>query len=253
MITSLAAGRLGRFANGAFMICSSIGVARRNGQDFAFNKWINWDAKERFVTTEDIEVYKYFNNPLPLLTGNESFQTYGYFWGYRHLDLQYGNWSIEAHMQSEKYFSHCIDEVRYYMTMSDEEDHDAIALHYRGGDYIDSSDAYHPRCPLTYYAEALQHVPKDMPIFLFSDSMEDAVRIIGKLGRKYIPIDKDYLESFKIMKRCRHFITANSSYSLLAAILSNSPDKTVICPKVWFGPQAGLDTTDLYPQGAVIL
>lgn len=253
MITSLSVGKLGRFANGAFMICSSIGVARRNSQDFAFNRWMNWDA-QNFGTDEDIEVYKYFANPLPSLYLDPArFQPYHYFWGYRQLDLPYGNWSLDAHMQSEKYFLHCIDEIRHYMTMVDEDKYNAIALHYRGGDYIDDPDAYHPRCSFEYYQEALKHVPIDMPIFLFSDSMQDAIKVVGKLGRRYVPIEKDYLESFQIMKGCRHFITANSSFSLLAAILADSPDKIVVCPRRWFGEVAQLDTTDLYPQNSIII
>lgn len=252
MITSLGAGRMGRFANGAFMICSSIGVARRNNQDFAFNKWINWD-NQSFTPNDDIEVWKYFKNQLPLLTGGEQFSNYEYFWGYRDLDL-YGNWSIDAHMQSERYFKHCINEVRHYMTMQGEEDHEAIALHYRAGDYIaNDPNAYHPRCPIEYYEEALKHVPKDMPIYLFSDDGNAAIELLNKLIRAYTYIDANYLESFKIMKRCRHFITANSSFSLLASILADKPDKIIVNPKRWFGDVAGLSTDDLYPQGAVVI
>jgi hypothetical protein len=39
------------------------------------------------------------------------------------------------------------------------------------------------------------------------------------------------------MKACRHFIIGNSSYSAMAAILGEAPDKKVIAPAPWFGPK----------------
>ncbi len=248
MITFKNLGRMGRLANGMFSIAGTIGIATNSGQNYAFPKWINWDAKERFGSTEDIDVYKHFINDLPELPEQLTFEEYPYFWGYRGITLPQGNWNLNSHFQSDKYFNHCIDLIRYYFTMFGEDTHDATAIHMRFGDYDDS---YHPRPKVEYYREALVHVPG--PYLLFSDNMDEAIKIMSELKVSYIPIDRDYLESFKIMKRCNHFICGNSSYSLMAAILSPNPDKVIVCPKKWFGDHVGLETADIYPSNAIII
>jgi len=255
MISYLALGRMGRFANGLFQIAGSIGIAVKSGQDYRFPKWINWDAKERFGSTEDIEVYKYFVNPLPELPEGIDFRwnNHGWFWGYKPIELKNGNWNLEGHFQSDKYFLHCMDHIRFYFTMFNEVEVDGIALHYRAGDYSEDQNGYHPRCTLEYYYKALEHLPKEMMIFLFSDNLEEAGKIMAKLGRQYIPVNMNYIDSFRMMKKCKHFICANSSYSLMAAILADNPDKIVITPKRWFGEVAGLDSSDVHPENSIVI
>jgi hypothetical protein len=58
------------------------------------------------------------------------------------------------------------------------------------------------------------------------------------------------------MKRCKSFITANSSFSFMAALLGDHPDKKIIMPSRWFGPQMpamGFTTDDIYPEGAIVI
>jgi len=42
------------------------------------------------------------------------------------------------------------------------------------------------------------------------------------------------LQDFRMMKACKHFITANSSFSFWPAWLGQHPGKTVACPARWF-------------------
>jgi hypothetical protein len=120
----------------------------------------------------------------------------------------------------------------------------------RFGDYDGS---YHPRPDPEYYRRAIAEMPKGTQFFLFSDDLEAAMGIVNDLEIRYSPIDKDYLESFKIMKGCKHFICGNSSYSLMAAILANQPGKRVCVPRKWFGDHVGLETVDLYPENSIVL
>jgi hypothetical protein len=66
---------------------------------------------------------------------------------------------------------------------------------------------------------------------------------------------RDYFEDFRLMKRCSHFIIANSSYSAMAAVLGDAGDKQVVAPFPWFGgPYDGkLDPKDIYTPGWTVI
>src|SRR6187399_2521551 len=119
MITSTAIGTggLGRFGNQLFTIAGVIGIADKNGQPFGFPEWYNRD--NALFGGEVTKFSDVFVNPLPDDRGL-NYQEYGYFWGYRDVILPDGNWSINAHLQSPKFFEHSIDKVRHYFTMKHE-------------------------------------------------------------------------------------------------------------------------------------
>lgn len=221
-------GRYGRLANQMYQIAGVIGVARRNGFDFAFPKWINWDHKERFESSEDCDIYKHFVNPLPEYDG-PTLPDHPVQWGFQDVRLNQSV-SLSGHFQSEKYFEHAIDEVKWYMRMVDEyPQSDYVAMHVRRGDY---DDAWHPRIPESYYRRAMQEF-NGARFLVFSDDISACKEMFGS---EVDYANGDYLDDFKRMKSCRHFIIGNSSYSAMAAILGDAKDKRVIAPSPWFGP-----------------
>jgi hypothetical protein len=230
-------------------IAGCIGIAKANGMDFGFPKWINYDNALFGGNRDDFS--KYFVNPLPLIPDGRHWQNYGYFWGYKDITLNRGDWSIDAHLQSPKFFDHCIKEVRHYFTMRDEgEQNDFCAIHVRAGDYIDDPNAYHPRCSKEYYDQAIALMPQGTKYIIFSDDIEFAKQRVGVEG---LYLSGHYLDDFKLMKRCKHFIIANSSFSAMAALLANHPEKIVIAPKKWFGPHVDISANDIYhPKWHVI-
>ena len=124
--TSIGTGGLGRFGNQMFTIAGVIGIAIKSGQPFGFPKWRNYDNALFGGSVDDFS--EFFENPLPSSDGL-SFQEYGYFWGYRDIFLPSGNWSINAHLQSGKFFEHCLDTVRHYFRMKTEaNDKDWVAI-----------------------------------------------------------------------------------------------------------------------------
>lgn len=253
MLTFSQLGRYGRFANQLFQVAGTIGLATKHGYGYAFPRWVNHDHKERFGSTEDVDIYKHFAHALP--TADVQLPDFPIGWGYHDLHLP-DNVSISGHLQSEKYFSHCKDLIRHYFTMADEpEQNDACAIHVRLGDY---DDRYHTRLKGSYYGQAADQMPAGTKFLIFSDDVESAIAMFRGLGKVPSPeytfvVNQSYLDDFRLMKSCKHFITGNSSYSLMAAILGKHPDKKIVCPSQWFGPAWNPETKDLYPEGAIVL
>lgn len=261
MITTLQLGRLGRFGNQCFTLAGCIGIAMRSGQHYGFPQWINHDHKDRFGSSEDVEIWKYLKNDLPPIDPSLSFHNYGYFWGYRDIVLPSGNWSVDAHLQSDKYFSHCMPLIRETFRLKDEpEQSDYVAIHYRAGDYQEGDDVHHPRCSQEYYVKAMSEFPEGTKFLIFSDDPERAFTLLQTQATKYsisVSEGNHYMTDFAKMKRCKSFITANSSYSVMAAILGEHPEKKIYCPERWFGKAWGAEyktmAKDIYPAGSIIL
>lgn len=228
IVTFSQLGKYGRFANGLFQIASTIGIARKNGFDFGFPGWKNYDHRDRFGSTEDIDLYKHFVNPLPLYDGPELPERF-IDWGYHNIVLT-ESVSLSGHMQSQRYFDHCLDECRWYLKMKDEPpQNDYVGCHVRLADY---DDQYHPRLGMRYYAPAMGLFP-GAKFLVFSDDLNEAKRMFGE-SVEYSE-GRDYIEDFRLMKRCKSFIIGNSSYSAMAAILGEAEDKRVVAPRPWFG------------------
>lgn len=253
MVTCKSLGRLGRFANQMFQIAGVIGIATKNGHPFCFPKWVNYDHRDRFGSSEDIEVYKFFENELPEMV-DIPYQYRWIDWGYHDVRLKDGAWDLAGHFQSDKYFSHCIDKVRHYFRMKDEyPPNDYVAIHYRAGDYTDDPNAYHPRCSREYYEKAMSLFSASTEFVVFTDDAEKAREVFFSVSQTLSFYHGDYIEDFKMMKSCKHFICANSSYSLMAAILADQPGKKIVCPKRWFGKEAPITFEGMYPENAIVL
>lgn len=241
MITFKNWGRLGRWGNMAYQLAGLIGLARKTGQSWAVPLAINYDHKDRFNTVEDIEIYKYLVNELHAIP-NECLNLPHHWisWGY-HEFMPPENIDIAGHLQSWKYFSHCMDEVRHYLTFKDEyPDNDFCALHWRAGDYTDGIETYHPRMKRDYYLSAMECMPPGTKFMVFSDDYEGVKELLKDLPFTYFSKSVDYIDDFKKMKACRHHIISNSSFSAMAATLANQPDKIVVSPSGdnWFGGAA---------------
>lgn len=254
----LSIGHYGRFANMLFQVAGVIGIARKNGLQPVFKPLINMDHKERFGSNEDIELDKYFLNQLPQIPEGVKFKDRPVEWGYHDVKLPSGNWNISGHFQSVKYFEHCLDEVKWYFRMKDEyPQSDYCAIHVRLGDY---DNAYHPRLGMRYYAEAISQFHEGTKYLVFSDDWDAASEMFvahygsDKEGKRFKYVKGDYIDSFKLMKSCRHFIIGNSSYSAMAAILGEAKDKKVIAPAPWFGSKyTDITGNDIYcPDWTVI-
>lgn len=254
MLTNLSIGSYGRWGNMVYQIAAVIGIARASGQDYGFAPIINHDHRDRFGSTEDVDLDKYFLNPLPKIDGRQ-FTERHCMWGYHDVYLPAGDWDLRGHFQSAKYWLPALDEIRYHLTMVDEyEPTEAVAIHYRAGDYESNGAAsYHPRCSPEYYEQAIKQFPANTLFYIFSDDIKEAVSIIKPFAsRILVSRDEHYMEDFKLMKSCHSFICANSSMSAAAALLSNQPGKKIIMPNRWFGDPAGGLKMD-YPENCIVI
>ena len=277
-------GTMGRLGNQMFQYAALKGIAAHRGYEYTIppenpriqidnyglieafelsdNKKIGW-----LNTQYDIIAEKHFHFDEDLFnTFPDGSGLYGFF-------------------QSEKYFKHIEDEIREDFTFKKEwlepcegfrKDlgDEVIFLHVRRGDpnladkrgfkwaYTQCS-SQHPPQPLEYYEKALKEFDDDMPVVVFSDSIDWVKeQDLFKPDRFMIsePEDKYADGSFTpyvdlcLMSLCSHAIIANSSMSWWGAWLISNPDKQVIAPKMWFGPAyADKDTKDLYYPNWIVL
>jgi hypothetical protein len=213
--------------NELFRIASTIGIATKNGYQYGFNQW---------------QQQEFFANPLPYINGYYSVyqipHTFkGYDFGFTGFSVP-DNVSLSGCLSSWKYFEHCNELVRHYLTLKTVnckyENH--IVIHFR--DYSGHGDAW---SDLTdYYKRAIDLMPP-LPIVVVTDNILKSQEAI-KLNCEYIsgsPID-----DFSILCGAKYLIMANSTFSWWGAYLSQA--KT-IAPKDWFrGEWAAAPTKDLY-------
>ena len=277
-------GTMGRLGNQMFQYAALKGIAAHRGYEYTIppenpkiqidnyglieafelsdNKKIGW-----LNTQYDIIAEKHFHFDEDLFnTFPDGSGLYGFF-------------------QSEKYFKHIEDEIREDFTFKKEwlepcegfrKDlgDEVIFLHVRRGDpnladkrgfkwaYTQCS-SQHPPQPLEYYEKALKEFDNDMPVVVFSDSIDWVKeQDLFKPDRFMISEQTDkfsdgalvpYID-LCLMTLCDHAIIANSSMSWWGAWLIQNEYKKVVAPKMWFGPAyADKDTKDLYPKGCIVI
>jgi hypothetical protein len=66
------------------------------------------------------------------------------------------------------------------------------------------------------------------------------------------PASENDYEEFALLRKCDHYIIANSSFSWWGSWLSlKNPNKIVIAPKEWFGPDGPQDYYDIYTESMI--
>ncbi len=94
MVTSLSIGTggLGRYGNQLYTIAGTIGIATKNGLQYGFPKWKNYD--NALFGGEITDYNEWFINPLPTIPDGRQWQEYPYFWGYKDIEIK-GDWNIQ--------------------------------------------------------------------------------------------------------------------------------------------------------------
>ncbi len=128
------------------------------------------------------------------------------------------------------------EESDYYKSLNPIfSERETVSVHIRRGDFLEigrdisSSD---------YYYKAIEYIRNNVnnPYFLvFSDDI-NWVKENFKIDEEHLyvsELDLQDVEEWSIMRRCRHHINANSTFSYWAAWLGSDDTSVVISPKGW--------------------
>lgn len=251
-VTHLGLGKSGEYGlgNQMFQIASVIGIAKTNNGSWGFPQWKNNE-------------YFQFKLPGVLIGAGISLREPGF--DYQPFNIPEGTpvAFVDGYLQSYKYFEHAEKEVREAFTfkevlynelvmyLADASLGNTCSISVRRKDYLHLQHI-HPSQPDSYWREAQLKIEEKHNIdtyVVFSDDAEwcrlnsamfktTGKKVIVFAGR--LPID-----DFITISLCKHNIITNSTFSWWGAWLNKNPNKTIVMPKLWFGPQGPGEANDL--------
>jgi len=267
MITFNWLGRQGGLGNQLFQIAATIGVARRNGVDYAFSPW---------------SYAPYFEHPLPqrnlseLVSPMLRVHTMRYF----PIDVRM-TVNLMGFFQSEKFFAHCADEIRHVFAprqnfaaalqaqfsedlrsrYGDLNERRTCAVHVRRGDYVGNANFFDLGAS-SYYENAFRLFDARTVFVVFSDDIPWCKTRFGEKNPSVSYVEGSDIASLFLMALCDDIVIANSTFSWWGAWLGERAGKRIVAPASWFaGPVADreipfdanswagfYDTQDLIPD-----
>ena len=248
-------GNLGRLANQMFQYSSLKGIAANTGQDWMMAEVRVFGQDDFNVRNTPHNIYTVF----PAIQSLDGTERVGHSDFKLHPEQTHNfdenlfkncpkNVDLFGYYQSPKYFENIEDELRNDFKFSEEVlgecqnmfdtleliSSDFISLHIRRGDYVYNPN--HPVQPIEYYEKALEQMPKDLPVIVFSDDSDWCkTHEFFESDRFMIAEDNEDHYDLCLMSMCGYHIIANSSFSWWGAWLAKS--KKIIAPKNWFGAE----------------
>ena len=277
-------GTMGRLGNQMFQYAALKGIAAHKGYEYTIPPENSEIQIDNYGLLEAFELSTNKNIGW-LNAGNSIVQERSFDFNQDLFDTFPDGSGLYGFFQSEKYFKHIEDDIRKDFTFKKDwldpcegfrKDlgEEVIFLHVRRGDpnladkrgfkwaYTQCS-SQHPPQPLEYYEKALKEFDDDMPVVVFSDSIDwvkeqDIFKsdrfMISEQTEKYSDGALVPYIDLCLMTLCNHAIIANSSMSWWGAWLIQNKNKKVIAPKMWFGPAyADKDIKDLYPENWIVI
>lgn len=242
-------GHMGRLGNQMFQYAALRGVASHKGY------W--YSVPRQNELTECFQIPETLPNQNTDLVKVETFYFDNNFF-YSCPD----NVDIMGYFQSEKYFKHIENEIREDFRFQDKTysicshyrknifpNLELISLHIRRTDYL--TDGKFVCLDLDYYKNALDLLPKDVPVIIFSDDLDWCEEHFSD-KRFRISLSKNSQIDLCLMSLCDYHVIANSSFSWWGSWLAKS--KKTIAPEKWFcGEFENLDKKDLYLPDWIVI
>lgn len=161
---------------------------------------------------------------------------------------------LEGFFQSEKYFSHCRQQIIDAFQIPYKKLDGFVSIHVRRGDYLQFADK-HPPITYEYISAAVKHfIELGFSKFVVCSDDIKWCRIQFKplelFGATFsYSAGHPPIEDMALMACCEHNIIANSTFSWFSGWLNQNPDKIVIAPKIWFGKgNQHLSDIDIIPE-----
>lgn len=167
--------------------------------------------------------------------------------------LEEDNIFLDGYFQSEEYFKNSrIQLVKQFTPRyspqgreaeigSQIESVNSVALHVRRGDFTNEKSKFHYLLSKEYYDDAINYMAShvESPVYYwFSDDIDWVKSCFGEqYNFKYISLQTQNadIDELMLMKRCKHIVTANSTFSWWGAWLNINPLGIKIAPKKRFG------------------
>jgi hypothetical protein len=238
-------GNLGRLANQMFQYASLKGIAKHRGYEYCIPPKEVFGKKDPMVN-KDLNLYDIFSiektNNIEL-SKNPVLQERVHIFDEELFINCPDNIDLFGYFQTEKYFKHIEDEIRSDFSFNlnlyenckahiNSLNSEVISLHIRRGDYISNSN--HPVQTLEYYKKALEQLPTEISVLIFSDDCEWCSSQELFDNDRFMTSENSSVDAdLCLMSLCKYHIIANSSLSWWGAWLAQS--KHTIAPKNWFG------------------
>lgn len=241
---------IGRLGNQAFQIACAVGYARKHGLEYcvpemtvAPNAWPNY-----FDHLSNKCDFSKLNNPQVLKETEHSYQELP--------EPGKHDVFLEGYWQTEKYFKDNREEILKLFNPDWKSRGGTVSVHVRRGDFL-LYPTKHPVITDEYldraYIELEKQTEQRWKYIFFSDDIPYVKQFVSTRftnDNEYDIVEgKTPMEDLKAMSECTHHIISNSSFSWWGAWLNRNPNKIVIAPSVWFGPDNDhLNTKDLIPE-----
>lgn len=249
-------GYQGRLGNMLFELASCYGIANKSGRKLVLPEW---QYQEFFKGKVEIVP----RNILPFEVRELGFAYCGDYM-YSRLANDKPHIDVSGYFQSEKYFKHCVDDVRKFFSWEESKfehirekyEHllhgNTVAIHVRRGDYVGHS-GYIP-LPMKYYIDALREIDNRSTVVVFSDDIDWCKRSFSLIAAKIEFIEGNRnIDDLYLMSKMRNFIIANSTFSWWGAWLGEKNGGKIIHPGALFaGAMADYDIKDYFPDRWVV-
>jgi hypothetical protein len=165
-------------------------------------------------------------------------------------------YNLQGYWQSEKYFKENEQVIRKNLDIDEDTAYyisnkypfigkeKTASIHIRRTDYV-TSNGYHPVQPISYYEAGLDQIEYDK-LVVFSDDVHWCKDNLN-FNNMVFAEDNTNIQDLYLMNMCQHNVIANSSFSWWAAWLNKNPNKKIIAPEKWLGPQ-GPSYDDIVPE-----
>ncbi|MFZ9376529.1 MAG: alpha-1,2-fucosyltransferase [Candidatus Fonsibacter ubiquis] len=264
MISNNDLGNLGRLGNQMFQYSALIGLSKKHNYDYCLPPREIVGTLDPNVGNSDttlFETFKISEAPRHLTNFSRVYESIPGFdeslW-----ENCPDNVNLHGYFQTEKYFKHVESDLRKEFIFVDDifepsqenfkslfGNSEVISIHVRRGDYLLSDG--HIKQTSDYYKRAIDILPKEIPIIIFSDGIDWCKDQKVFEGERFVFSENNNTSvDLCLQSLCSYHIICNSSFSWWGSWLAKS--KKTIAPSKWFN-QPNEKNNDIYVQDWTVL